>query len=159
MIPLFLSLIVLTSPMPKQENSQETPKVEDKLILTAREWKQRLTPEQYKVLRKGKTEPAFSGTYCDLKEKGTYVCAGCALPLFSSEPKYDSGSGWPSFFEPINPNNIMTKNDYLLLHKRVEVLCNRCYSHLGHLFEDGPPPTGKRYRINSLSLRFLSEKN
>src|ERR1700722_19099668 len=113
-----------------------------KLVLTEQEWKERLTPEQFKVLRKKGTELAFGNKYADWKEKGIYVCAGCDLPLYSSEAKFDSGTGWPSFFQPICPENVIYHDDHTLFSKRTEVLCARCEGHLGHVFKDGPPPTG-----------------
>ena len=127
----------------------------EKISKTAEEWKRELTPEQFRVLRKRDTEMAFSGKYHDHKGKGTYRCAGCGLDLFSSEAKYDSGTGWPSFYEPVAVENIGTEEDRKFLFMvRTEVHCARCGGHLGHVFGDGPAPTGKRYCINSAALDF-----
>ncbi len=116
------------------------------------EWQKCLTPEQYRVLREQGTERAFTGEYCDAKEKGTYACAGCGGPLFDSRAKFDSGTGWPSFYEPM-PGGVETEEDISHGMRRVEVHCARCKGHLGHVFEDGPDPTGLRYCINSVSLK------
>lgn len=118
------------------------------------EWRELLDDEQYYILRQKGTERPFTGEYCNNKEKGTYLCGACQNPLFSSEAKYDSGSGWPSFFEPLKSVAIEELPDDSHGMRRIEVICTACGSHLGHVFPDGPPPTGLRYCINSLSLRF-----
>ncbi len=117
-------------------------------------YRAKLSPEAYAVCREGVTEPAYSGKYVTLKDDGTYSCAGCGQILFSSEAKYDSGSGWPSFFTPLAEDRIKEKEDISHGMRRVEVLCTKCDSHLGHVFPDGPNPTGLRYCVNSLSLEF-----
>jgi len=126
----------------------------EKIHKTDEEWKKILTPEQYKVLRKKGTEPAFTGKYHANHEKGVYVCAACGLPLFSSDTKFDSGTGWPSFWKPIDETHVETETDRSFFMSRTEVLCARCGGHLGHVFHDGPPPTGLRYCMNSVSLEF-----
>ncbi|HZY47240.1 MAG TPA: peptide-methionine (R)-S-oxide reductase MsrB [Candidatus Bathyarchaeia archaeon] len=118
------------------------------------EWKKQLDSETYQVLRKKATERPFTGKYLQNKEKGMYVCAGCGAPLFSSETKFDSGTGWPSFWSPAEKENVEEKPDRSLFMNRVEILCKNCGGHLGHVFEDGPQPTGLRYCVNSLSLNF-----
>jgi peptide-methionine (R)-S-oxide reductase len=120
------------------------------------EWRAILSKPQYDVLRRHRTEPAGSSPLNNEKRKGTFACAGCDLPLFSSATKYDSKTGWPSFYQPL-PNAIGTAKDYLLLLPRTEVHCRRCGGHLGHLFEDGPPPTGLRYCMNGLALKFVPD--
>ncbi|MCE7748120.1 MAG: peptide-methionine (R)-S-oxide reductase MsrB [Candidatus Heimdallarchaeota archaeon] len=119
-----------------------------------KEWKLKLTPEQYNILRLKGTEQPFTGEYWDHKEKGIYKCAGCGITLFTSETKYDSGCGWPSFFEPEIEENIEKELDLSNGMRRIEVLCKNCGGHLGHLFDDGPQPTGMRYCINSVSIDF-----
>lgn len=117
-------------------------------------WKDKLTPEQYHITRQQGTEPPFSGAYYHHKEKGTYNCVACDQPLFSSATKYNSGSGWPSFWDALDRDRIELKEDLSHGMRRIEVLCGRCGAHLGHVFDDGPQPTGLRYCINSLALDF-----
>jgi peptide-methionine (R)-S-oxide reductase len=126
----------------------------DKINKSEDEWRIELDPESYHVLREKGTERAFTGRYYKNKEAGTYVCKGCGTPLFTSDTKYDSGSGWPSFYDAIDKGVIETKTDYSHGMIRTEIMCARCGGHLGHLFDDGPNPTGQRYCVNSLSLDF-----
>lgn len=123
------------------------------------EWKKELDPQQYKVLRKKHTEPAFTGKLLHNKETGVYTCAGCGTELFSSESKYDSGSGWPSFWTALAKDKISEIPDRTLGMERIEIVCRNCGGHLGHLFDDGPRPTGMRYCVNSLSLGFKKKDN
>jgi peptide-methionine (R)-S-oxide reductase len=122
-----------------------------------REWREQLTPEQYHVLREHGTEAPFTGTYVHTKADGTYCCAACGAELFSSGTKFESGTGWPSFTEPVNTENVLLKEDRSFFMRRTEVLCRACGSHLGHVFDDGPGPTGERWCINSVSLELKPE--
>lgn len=125
----------------------------EKLILSDEEWRQRLTPEEYRVLRQHGTERAGTGCYVGTKEPGTYVCAGCGNPLFRSGEKFESGTGWPSFTQPISKDAVTQHEDWSYGMHRVEVRCARCDGHLGHVFPDGPPPTGLRYCMNSVAMK------
>jgi peptide-methionine (R)-S-oxide reductase len=129
----------------------------EKITKTDAEWRALLTPEQYHVTREKGTERAFSGEYAGTKAPGTYVCVCCGQPLFAAATKFESGTGWPSFWEPVAPDAVATETDRKFFMRRTEVLCSRCDAHLGHVFEDGPDPTGLRYCMNSASLKLKPE--
>lgn len=130
----------------------------DKIVKTDEQWQAELTPEQFYVTRKAGTERAFTGPYHNSKEPGVYACVSCGLPLFDSDTKFDSGTGWPSFYAPIIRENVTEKEDRGWFMTRVEVLCARCDAHLGHVFDDGPQPTGLRYCMNGTALKLLKKK-
>jgi peptide-methionine (R)-S-oxide reductase len=162
---LLISVVMLSFISPithfgqRSELKQGAIEMVDKIEKSDQEWKEILTTEQYQVLRKKGTECAFTGDYYDFKGEGIYKCASCGNELFSSDTKYDSGSGWPSFWAPISDNKIELKEDNSLFMRRTEVLCSRCGGHLGHVFDDAPVPTRLRYCINSISLQFEEKKN
>ena len=147
--------VLFTTLYAQQEKDNNMSK---KVIKSDAEWATCLTPEEYKILREKGTEMAFTGKYYNHKEDGTYTCAGCDYELFSSETKFDSGTGWPSFYQALDKDRIIEKEDNTLGMTRVEILCARCESHLGHVFNDGPTPPGLRYCVNSVSLDFIDSE-
>jgi peptide-methionine (R)-S-oxide reductase len=143
---------------PDQTLAYPVTKMTEKIKKSDEEWKKTLPPERYRVLRKKGTEMPFTGEYVHNEKKGVYKCAGCGAELFSSDTKFDSGSGWPSFYAPVSKEGIETEKDKTLGMSRKEILCSKCGGHLGHVFDDGPNPTGLRYCVNSLSLEFKEKK-
>ncbi len=154
----FIKLIFFLFVTLYAQQEQEKINMGNKILKSDVEWETCLTPEEYKILREKGTEMAFTGKYYNHKEDGTYTCAGCDYELFSSETKFDSGTGWPSFYQALDKDRIIEKEDKTLGMTRVEILCARCDSHLGHVFTDGPNPTGLRYCVNSVSLDFKESK-
>ncbi|MEO7988232.1 MAG: peptide-methionine (R)-S-oxide reductase MsrB [Chryseolinea sp.] len=150
---LLTSLILPACSQHKPAEKSISP-LKDHVVKTKEDWKKQLTPQQFFVLREKGTERAFSGEYWNNHEKGVYVCAACQLPLFKSETKFESGTGWPSFYQPINDTAISVNSDTSYGMVRDEVVCALCEGHLGHVFDDGPKPTGLRYCMNSVSLKF-----
>jgi len=154
-IGIFILSYIYTTP---NENSKDNKKMQKK-IQSEEEWEECLTPEEYKILREKGTEMAFTGKFYKHKQDGVYICSACGEDLFSSDTKYDSGTGWPSFWKPISADKIREELDQTLPFSRTEIVCNNCGGHLGHVFNDGPNPTGLRYCVNSISLDFDSKKN
>ena len=162
MLPLALlpAACTASASSPDGDSDKETAMAQEhdyEVVKSDEEWKEELTPEEYRVLRQKGTERPFTGDLLKNKEEGVYVCAACGQPLFDSETKFDSGTGWPSFYQPVDGDNVAEESDRSYGMVRTEVLCGRCGGHLGHVFPDGPKPTGLRYCINSVSLDFEPE--
>ena len=155
---LLMLLFSCTWQQPEQQKREDVSSQKNKIMKTEEEWKAQLSDQEYHVTREKGTERAFTGKYWDHHEEGVYTCTCCHLPLFDSETKFNSGTGWPSFYEPIDKENVGENTDKSLGMTRTEVVCSRCNAHLGHVFPDGPKPTGLRYCINSVSLDFEKEE-
>jgi peptide-methionine (R)-S-oxide reductase len=153
-----LVALALAGPLARAAATKPAADVIVPVVRTDAEWAKLLTPEQFRILRQAGTELAFTGKYWNNHAKGTYLCAACGLPLFSSATKYESGTGWPSFWQPIAPNHVVTAVDTSFGEDRTEVKCARCGGHLGHVFDDGQRPTGLRYCMNSAALRFIPSR-
>jgi peptide-methionine (R)-S-oxide reductase len=153
-VALLFIAILYAQVKPTNKITQKGNTMNSNLVKTDKEWKEKLTQEEYKVLREKGTERPFTGKYWNTFDAGVYKCAACGQVLFDSQTKFDAGCGWPSFSDVINNKNVITKTDYSLGMNRVEVMCANCGGHLGHVFDDGPQPTGERYCINSVSIKF-----
>lgn len=161
---LLISLIITTISLMQEKKSdksavQKGKTMKGKILKSENEWKEILNPEQYHVLREKGTERPFTGEYWNFDEKGNYKCAACGQILFNSDTKFDAGCGWPSFYDVVNNKNVVLKDDFSFGMHRIEVMCGNCQGHLGHLFDDGPKPTGQRYCINSISIKFEKVEN
>ncbi len=151
---LVMAMVAMTAVVTLKSADEPAKKMNDKVDKTDAEWKQQLTPEQYRVLRQAGTERPFSSALNNVHEHGVFKCAACDKELYSSDAKFESGTGWPSFFQPIAKDAVETKEDKSFFSTRTEVLCERCAGHLGHVFEDGPKPTGLRYCMNGAAMKF-----
>ena len=156
---IVMVLIAASTAVLAQDGKFQKKIMNESVIKTEEEWRGCLTPEEYRILREKGTEMAFTGKYNRHSEEGIYTCAACGQELFSSDTKYDSGSGWPSFWQPISKEKVASENDKSFFMERTEILCSRCGGHIGHVFNDGPKPTGLRYCVNSTSLDFESRKD